>query len=89
MSRPAQAVNVSGPAKIGDVPEIPGPPMNRKPVVIVEANLACPEHQEATLQMLNAYALDPMGDGKALSETARRDVIPGLRRHPTTLVFLA
>lgn len=33
--------------------------------------------------------MDPMGDGKPLSETARRDLIPGLRRHPTTLVFLA
>ena len=30
-----------------------------------------------------------MGDGKPLSEAARRDVIPGLRQHPTTLVFLA
>jgi GNAT superfamily N-acetyltransferase len=30
-----------------------------------------------------------MGDGKPLSEAARREVIPGLRRHPTTLVFLA
>ncbi|MFZ4767505.1 MAG: GNAT family N-acetyltransferase, partial [Roseimicrobium sp.] len=40
-------------------------------------------------QRCNAYAMDPMGDGKPLSETALRDVIPGLREHPTTLVFLA
>jgi GNAT superfamily N-acetyltransferase len=30
-----------------------------------------------------------MGDGHPLSEIARREVIPGLRAHPTTLVFLA
>jgi GNAT superfamily N-acetyltransferase len=33
--------------------------------------------------------MDPMGDGKPLSEPARRNVISGLREHPTTLVFLA
>ncbi len=43
----------------------------------------------ATVHLLNAYALDPMGDGKPLSEAARRDVVAGLREHPTTLVFLA
>ena len=30
-----------------------------------------------------------MGDGKPLSDTARRELIPGLQRHPTTMVFLA
>jgi GNAT superfamily N-acetyltransferase len=33
--------------------------------------------------------MEPMGDGKPLSDEAREMVIPGLRRHPTTLVFLA
>lgn len=56
---------------------------------IHEADLSLPEHQAATVYLLNAYAMDPMGDGKPLSEAARRDVIPGLRAHPTTLVFLA
>ncbi len=41
------------------------------------------------MRLLDAYAMDPMGDGKPLSETARRNVIPGLRQHPATLVFLA
>ncbi len=62
--------------------------MNEHPRVI-RADLSRPEHQEATLALLGAYSMDPMGDGKPLSETARREVIPGLRRHPTTLVFLA
>ena len=41
------------------------------------------------MELLNAYAMDPMGDGRPLSEVARREVIPGLRQHPTTMVFLA
>ena len=58
-------------------------------VTVTEADLSLPGHQDAVLQLLNAYAMDPMGDGKPLSEQARRDVIPGLRAHPTTLAFLA
>jgi len=58
-------------------------------VTIVEADLSRHEHQDATLRLLNAYAMDSMGDGKPLSEDVERAVIPGLRQHPTTLVFLA
>lgn len=57
--------------------------------LIVEAELSRAEHQAATLELLDAYAADPMGDGRPLSERARRDLIPGLQRHPTTIVFLA
>ena len=63
--------------------------MNEAAKMVLEADLSRAEHQEATVLLLNAYAMDPMGDGKALSETARRDVIPGLREHPTTMIFLA
>jgi GNAT superfamily N-acetyltransferase len=58
-------------------------------VSVVEADLSRPDQQEAIVRLLNGYAMDPMGDGKPLSETARRDLIPGLRRHPTTVIFLA
>jgi GNAT superfamily N-acetyltransferase len=63
--------------------------MSQSSVVVVEADLARSEHQEATLQLLNGYAMDPMGDGRPLAESVRRDLIPGLRAHPTTMVFLA
>ena len=63
--------------------------MNENQIAIIEADLSRPDHQEVTVHLLNAYAMDPMGDGKPLSEAARRDVIPGLQQHPTTLVFLA
>jgi len=41
------------------------------------------------LELLDAYAMDPMGDGKPLSAEARRALIPGLQQHPTTVIFLA
>lgn len=63
--------------------------MNESRISVIEADLSRPDHQAATVHLLKAYAMDPMGDGKPLSETASRDVIPGLRQHPTTLVFLA
>lgn len=56
---------------------------------IIEADLNRAEHQTATLQLLDAYARDEMGNGQALTESVKRDVIPGLREHPTTIVFLA
>ncbi|MCX5683012.1 MAG: hypothetical protein NT049_04930, partial [Planctomycetota bacterium] len=55
------------------------------PVKIVEANLARAEHRRAVVELVNAYAMDPMGRGKPLSTKVRRALIPGLRRHPTTL----
>jgi GNAT superfamily N-acetyltransferase len=58
-------------------------------VDIVEADLDRTEHQQAVLELINAYAMDPMGDGKPLSETVRCKLIPGLQAHPTTIIFLA
>ena len=63
--------------------------MSADHIAIVEADLSRNDHADATLRLLNAYAMDPMGDGKPLSETTRRDLIPALRQHPTTMVFLA
>jgi len=61
----------------------------RGEVRIAEANLNDSTHQEAVLKMVDAYSLDAMGDGKPLSEEARRFLLPRLREHPTTLIFLA
>ncbi|HEX2860788.1 MAG TPA: GNAT family N-acetyltransferase [Lacunisphaera sp.] len=55
----------------------------------VQADLERPDHQDAVLSLVDAYSRDPMGDGSPLSADARTRLIPGLRRHPTTLVFLA
>ena len=59
------------------------------PIRILEADLGLREHQDAVLAMVDAYSRDPFGDGKPLGDEARSRLIPGLRKHPTTLVFLA
>jgi GNAT superfamily N-acetyltransferase len=58
-------------------------------IEILEADLDRPEHQQAVLAMVDSYARDPMGNGRPLSDDVRRALIPGLRAHPTTLIFLA
>jgi ribosomal protein S18 acetylase RimI-like enzyme len=58
-------------------------------VTVIEAALDEPQHQQAILQLINAYARDPMGDGQDLPAAVRDRLIPGLRQHPTSLVFLA
>jgi GNAT superfamily N-acetyltransferase len=63
--------------------------MTTAAIEIVEADLERPEHQQAVLEMVDSYAQDPMGNGKPLAEDVRRALIPGLRKHPTTLIFLA
>src|SRR6266516_4077854 len=68
---------------------VEGEPDPSSPIRIVEADLSFPAHQEAVLAMVDAYSRDAMGDGKPLDQDVRTQLIPGLRRHPTTLIFLA
>jgi ribosomal protein S18 acetylase RimI-like enzyme len=58
-------------------------------VTVVEADLNDTRHQTAVLQLINAYARDPMGGGRDLPAAVRDCLISGLRQHPTSLVFLA
>ena len=58
-------------------------------VRIVEADLKLPEHREGVLAMVDAYSMHAMGSGKPLDRDVRLRLIPGLQRHPTTLIFLA
>jgi ribosomal protein S18 acetylase RimI-like enzyme len=60
-----------------------------KLIRVVEADLKLPEHQKAMLAMIDAYSRDPMGEAKPLDTDVRARLIPGLQKHPTTLVFLA
>ncbi|MFO0905983.1 MAG: GNAT family N-acetyltransferase [Pirellulales bacterium] len=59
-----------------------------EPTVIL-ADLSDAEHQDAIVELMDAYSSDPMGDAKPLSEYARAHLVKGLQEHPTTLVFLA
>jgi len=58
-------------------------------IAIVEADLGDPQHQDAIVHLIDMYARDPMGGRNALPEAVRAALIPGLQRHPTTVVFLA
>lgn len=58
-------------------------------VEIIEADLDCVTHQQAVVELIDAYAADPMGNGRPLPPEVRGNLIDGLRRHPTTLIFLA
>jgi ribosomal protein S18 acetylase RimI-like enzyme len=58
-------------------------------LTVIEADLDNAQHQRAILQLINAYARDPMGDGRDLPPAVRDRLISGLRHHPTALVFLA
>ena len=63
--------------------------INGVAVEIIEADLSRPEHQQAVVTMTAAYAIDEMGNGEPLPPEVLDRLIPGLRAHPTTLVFLA
>ena len=56
---------------------------------IIETDLTLVEHQQAVIDLLDAYSRDPMGNGAPFPSEVKRNLIPGLREHPTTLVFLA
>ena len=67
----------------------PTPLLPTVPFRFVQADLDQPEHQNAVLQLVDAYSRDPMADGAPLDSEARERLIPGLRRHPTTSIILA
>src|SRR6266480_4403955 len=56
---------------------------------IVETDLKLSEHQEAVLAMVDAYSRDAMGNAKPLDPDVRARLVPALRKHATTLIFLA
>lgn len=58
-------------------------------IEFIVADLEQPEHQQIVAALINAYSTDPMGDGHPLSAEAAQRLIPGLRKHPTTLILLA
>jgi GNAT superfamily N-acetyltransferase len=57
--------------------------------MVVQADLERPDHQKVVIALVESYARDPMGNGKPLPDDVKQALIPGLRRHPTTIIFLA
>lgn len=64
-----------------------GDTMNQ--IDIFEANLNLTMHSQAVLDLINAYAADPMGNGAPLPPDVLKSLITGLSQHPTTIIFLA
>ena len=58
-------------------------------IEIIQADLALPAHAEATVYLLDQYALDPMGGGNGLSAFAKTNLIDELRRRRWLRVMLA
>jgi len=56
---------------------------------IVEAQLERSDHERDVVAMTSAYASDVMGNGRPLSAEVQERLVPALRAHPTTIVFLA
>jgi len=58
-------------------------------MAIVEADLMDPRHGDAIVDLLDHYARERMGIGRALSDEIKKNIVPGLREHPTAFVLLA
>ncbi|MEO0531181.1 MAG: GNAT family N-acetyltransferase [Planctomycetota bacterium] len=58
-------------------------------LVIRRADLASDADAAVVVALLDAYARDPMGDGEPLAADVRERLVPALREHPTTLIWLA
>lgn len=59
-------------------------------LTIIKADLHNPRHAQDLLQQLNAYALDPMGGGAALSAYSQANLIVELQKRQTIVhAFLA
>jgi ribosomal protein S18 acetylase RimI-like enzyme len=58
-------------------------------VEVREADLGDPGDQRALLDLLDAYAADPMGDSGGLPAATRRRLVPALADLPGALVLIA
>ena len=58
-------------------------------IEIVIANLSLPIHADAMVQLMEMYALDPMGGGKGLSEYVKKNLPVELEKRKSAHVLLA
>jgi len=56
---------------------------------IVQADYSNPEHAGAIVELLNAYACDPMGGGVPLSDEVREGLVPALQQRSDVITLLA
>ncbi|MBO0349199.1 GNAT family N-acetyltransferase [Phormidium pseudopriestleyi FRX01] len=58
-------------------------------IEIIEADLNLPAHASAMVQLMDAYALDPMGGGKGLSDSVKANLPSELAKRKSAHVILA
>jgi GNAT superfamily N-acetyltransferase len=58
-------------------------------IEIVEADLSLPAHADAMIQLMDEYALDPMGGGKGLSDYVKANLGAELAKRFAAHVILA
>jgi GNAT superfamily N-acetyltransferase len=58
-------------------------------IEIIEADLSIPAHAEAVVQLMDEYALDPMGGGKGLSDYVKANLSAELAKREAAHVILA
>jgi ribosomal protein S18 acetylase RimI-like enzyme len=58
-------------------------------IEIVKANLSLPAHAEAIVQLMDAYAIDPMGGGRSLSDYAKANLPAELAKRKSAHVILS
>jgi GNAT superfamily N-acetyltransferase len=58
-------------------------------IEVTDADLDSPSHQRAVVDLIDAYAQDPLANGAPLADEIKRALIPGLKQHPTTVILLA
>ena len=56
---------------------------------IVEADLKLPDHEKALVQLMNLYALDPMGGGQELADFVKANLASELAKRESAHVILA
>jgi len=58
-------------------------------IQIIQADYNNPQHANDLIQLLDAYAQDPMGGGEALSDYAKQNLVPSLAKRADALSVLA
>lgn len=58
-------------------------------VKISNANFDNPQHAQAIVDLINAYACEPHGGGRALDESIASEIVPGMQKTPGAFTMLA
>ncbi|KAF1022054.1 MAG: Mycothiol acetyltransferase [Paracidovorax wautersii] len=69
--------------------DVPASSSPQAAIETVQADYHCASHAQAIVDLLDAYARDPMGGGEPLSAETREHLVPRLAQLPHALTLLA